>query len=107
MFNVFPGEILVICLVLLIVVGPDQLPGVIRKTGFYFRKFRNYSDQLKDEFISAVDENSYSSKDIVDPPQNTDPDMFDQLDEANDSEFEVEKSNLDIKTQKNSDDLND
>jgi len=54
-FNVHPGEILVIALVLLIVVGPEQLPGVVRKVGKALAQFKEMSNNLKNDFMATVD----------------------------------------------------
>ncbi len=56
MFNIGGGEVLVIALIALIVVGPEQLPGVLRKAGRYANQFRSVTTSLRQEFMSGIDE---------------------------------------------------
>lgn len=62
-FNIGGGEILVIALVALIAVGPEQLPGVLRKLGRFAAQARTVTSNLRDEFMSGIDE----VNDLVDP----------------------------------------
>lgn len=55
-FNVGGLELLVIAMVALIVVGPEQLPGLMRKIGKYARQARSMSSALRDEFMSGIEE---------------------------------------------------
>lgn len=54
--NVGGGELLVIGLVALIALGPEQLPSVMRKLGALSYQLRSMTSGLKDEFMSALDE---------------------------------------------------
>ncbi|MGB5760802.1 MAG: twin-arginine translocase TatA/TatE family subunit, partial [Acidimicrobiales bacterium] len=56
MFNVGPGEIIVIALVLLIAVGPEQLPSLIRRIGSAVAQVRGMTDSLRSEFMAGLDE---------------------------------------------------
>lgn len=56
MFNIGGGEILVIALIALIAVGPEQLPSVMRKMGGFVNQVRTMTTGIRDEFMSAVDE---------------------------------------------------
>lgn len=56
MFNIGGGEILVIALIALIAVGPEQLPSVMRKVGGFVNQVRTMTTGIRDEFMSAVDE---------------------------------------------------
>ncbi len=56
MFNIGGGEVLVIALLALIVVGPEQLPGVLRKAGRYATQVRSMTTGLRDEFMAGIDE---------------------------------------------------
>ena len=56
MFNIGGGEILVIALIALIAVGPEQLPSVMRKIGGFVNQVRSMTTGIRDEFMSAVDE---------------------------------------------------
>lgn len=56
MFNIGPGELIVIALVLLIAVGPEQLPGLIRRVGQVAGQAREMTDSLRSEFMSGMEE---------------------------------------------------
>lgn len=56
MLNIGPAELLVIGLVVLIAVGPEQLPSVIRRVGNTVGQFRNMTDGLRSEFMAGLDE---------------------------------------------------
>ena len=55
MFNVGGGEILVILLLALLVLGPDKLPGTARKVGRYMNEFRRMTSGFQEEFRQAMD----------------------------------------------------
>ncbi len=56
MFNVGGPEVLIIALIALVVVGPEQLPAVLRKAGQYAAQIRQMSTGLRQEFMAGVDE---------------------------------------------------
>ncbi|MEZ5379497.1 MAG: hypothetical protein R2733_23555 [Acidimicrobiales bacterium] len=56
MFGIGGGEFLVIALVALIAVGPEQLPSVMRKFGNYVAQLRSLADGVRGEFMSGMDE---------------------------------------------------
>ncbi|MGI9596467.1 MAG: twin-arginine translocase TatA/TatE family subunit [Acidimicrobiales bacterium] len=56
MLNIGPGELILIGLVLLIAVGPEQLPGLIRRIGHTVGQARSMTDSLRSEFMSGLDE---------------------------------------------------
>lgn len=56
MFNVGGAEVLVIALIALVVVGPDQLPSVLRKAGQYASQVRQMSNGLRQEFMAGADQ---------------------------------------------------
>ena len=56
MFNIGGPEVLVIALIALVVVGPEQLPSVLRKAGQYAAQIRQMSTGLRQEFMAGVDE---------------------------------------------------
>lgn len=56
MFNIGGGEILVIALIALIAVGPEQLPGVMRKVGGFVNQIRTMTTGIRDEFMSTMEE---------------------------------------------------
>lgn len=54
MFNVGGGEVLVILLVALIVLGPDKLPGAVRKVGQVVSEVRKVSAGFQAEMRTAM-----------------------------------------------------
>jgi len=56
MFNIGGPEVLVIALIALVVVGPDQLPSIMRQVGKYASQLRSMSTGLRQEFMAGVDE---------------------------------------------------
>jgi sec-independent protein translocase protein TatB len=56
MFNVGGGELLVIFLVALIVLGPAKLPEVARQVGGVMREIRRISSGFQDEMRAAMDD---------------------------------------------------
>ncbi|MEM7287903.1 MAG: Sec-independent protein translocase protein TatB [Actinomycetota bacterium] len=56
MFNVGGGELLVILLLALIVLGPQKLPEVARQVGGMMRELRKVSSGFQDEMRAAMDD---------------------------------------------------
>ena len=56
MFNVGSGELLVILLLALIVLGPEKLPDAARKIGNVVAELRRMSQGFQDEVRRAMDE---------------------------------------------------
>ncbi|HEY6532891.1 MAG TPA: Sec-independent protein translocase protein TatB [Acidimicrobiales bacterium] len=63
MFNVGGGEILVILLLALVVLGPDKLPETARKVGRYVNEFRRMTSGFQEEFRQAMDLGATDSTD--------------------------------------------
>ncbi|MEZ5207359.1 MAG: Sec-independent protein translocase protein TatB [Acidimicrobiales bacterium] len=55
MFNVGSGELLVLLVLALIVLGPDKLPETIRKVSGFLGDLRRMSQSFQDEMRQAVD----------------------------------------------------
>jgi len=55
MFNVGGGELLVILLIALMVLGPDRLPGFARKAGKVLSEVRRISNGFQSEIRQAMD----------------------------------------------------
>jgi sec-independent protein translocase protein TatB len=55
-FNVTGGELAIILLVALIVLGPDKLPDAIRKVGRVYSELRRMSQGFQSEIRDALDE---------------------------------------------------
>ena len=64
MLNIGTGEIIVIALLALIVLGPDKLPQAARQVGHYTAEARKIADGFRHEMQSAIDEVT----DTVTPP---------------------------------------
>lgn len=56
MFNVGGGEVIVILLVVLIVLGPDKLPEAARKIGNVVSEVRRMSSGFQDEMRAAMED---------------------------------------------------
>lgn len=56
MFNIGGAELLIIALVALVVVGPEQLPSVMRRAGQYASQVRQMSTGLRQEFMAGADQ---------------------------------------------------
>ena len=56
MFNVGAGELLVILLIALIVLGPEKLPDAARKMGNVMGELRRMSAGFQNEMRSAMDD---------------------------------------------------
>ena len=53
MFGIGTGELLLLLLIALIVLGPDRLPGLARDVGKAMGDLRKTSDELTSEFLHA------------------------------------------------------
>jgi sec-independent protein translocase protein TatB len=47
MFNIGPGEIVLISVVALLLLGPDKLPELARGMGRFFREFRKHTEDVR------------------------------------------------------------
>jgi sec-independent protein translocase protein TatB len=56
MFNIGTGELLVIALLALIVLGPDKLPQAARQVGHFTSEARKIANGFRQEMKSAMDE---------------------------------------------------
>ncbi len=85
MFNIGGPEVLVIALIALVVVGPEQLPSVLRKLGKQAAQLRAMTQSVRDEFMSEIDEVNPVNwmKDTSDVPKN--PTSVAELDEQMDA----------------------
>ena len=53
MFGIGTGELLLLLLIALIVLGPERMPRLARDLGRAMAEFRKTSDQLRSEFLNA------------------------------------------------------
>lgn len=56
MFDIGWGELLVIGIVALVVIGPKELPAVLRATGHWMGKVRRMASDFQDQFRDAMRE---------------------------------------------------
>lgn len=56
MFNLQGGELIIIAIVALVVLGPEKLPDAARRIGQIYSQIRRMGDGFVDEFRQAVDE---------------------------------------------------
>jgi Tat protein translocase TatB subunit len=73
MFNVGPGELLVIMLVALVVLGPDKLPDAARKMGNIMGELRRMSNGFQEEMRGAFDEVTRTPEPVADTATPTSP----------------------------------
>jgi Tat protein translocase TatB subunit len=85
MFNVGGGEVIVILLIALIVLGPDKLPGAARQVGKYLNEFRRISAGFQDEIRSAMDVATQAPVDVPPAQPAPEPDPDSTTDKAADS----------------------
>lgn len=71
MFNVGAGELIVILLIALIVLGPDRLPDAARKMGKFMGQVRQMSNGFQTEMRQAMKVDEFSN--MVNPKQMFDP----------------------------------
>jgi Tat protein translocase TatB subunit len=60
MFNVGGGEIIVVLLLALVILGPDKLPEAAHKAGKFLHEFRRMTSGFQEEVRSAMDLGSLS-----------------------------------------------
>ncbi|MDJ0771458.1 MAG: twin-arginine translocase TatA/TatE family subunit [Ilumatobacter sp.] len=56
MFNLQGGEIIIILLLALVVLGPEKLPDAMRKAGQFYAELKKMSSGFQQEFRAVVDE---------------------------------------------------
>jgi Tat protein translocase TatB subunit len=71
--NLGTGEVLVILVVALVVLGPDKLPGAARQAGRWLGELRRFSSgfqsELRDALQEPVDQTPRSTTTAVPPPK--------------------------------------
>ena len=53
MFGIGTGELLLLLVIALIVLGPERMPKLARDLGRALAEFRRTSDELRSEFLNA------------------------------------------------------
>lgn len=62
------GEWFILLAVVLIVVGPDKLPSVVRKLGYYSAKFRRAAEGFKRQLLDLEHEMNRAAEEAVKIP---------------------------------------
>lgn len=70
MFNLQGSEIIFILLIALVVLGPEKLPGAIRRATSMYTELRKLSSGFQDEFKTALDEPLREMKSTADLVKN-------------------------------------
>ena len=63
MFNLSGSELLIIAVLGLVVLGPEKLPGAMKRVGKIYREIRNISDNVQREVKKAMNEPMKQLKD--------------------------------------------
>lgn len=63
MFNLSGSELLIIAVLGLVVLGPEKLPGAMKRVGKIYREIRSISDNVQREVKKAMDEPMKQLKD--------------------------------------------
>ena len=70
MFNLSGTELVFIAVLGLIVLGPEKLPGAMRKAGKIYREIRSISSNVQREVQKVMDEPMRQVKSLVEEPAN-------------------------------------
>lgn len=100
MFDIGWSELLVVGLVALVVVGPKELPALMRTIGSFVRKAKQAASSFQDQFQEAIDQSELKDlKDSVDglgrdlSPEN----IMNKLDNIDDyDQFDLEEWNRQV-----------
>lgn len=65
MFNITGGELIIIAVVALIILGPDKLPDFLRRAGRVYGEVKKMSSGFKTEFRDAIEEPVREMQDTV------------------------------------------
>jgi len=69
-FNLSGTELVFIAVLGLIVLGPEKLPGAMRKAGKIYREFRNITSNVQREVNKVMEEPMRQVKSLVEEPAN-------------------------------------
>jgi Tat protein translocase TatB subunit len=64
-----PMEILLVAIVALLVFGPEKLPDIARTVGRTVSQLRRTAQDMRDEFSSGLEDDSYDEIKTVDPDE--------------------------------------
>jgi Tat protein translocase TatB subunit len=103
-FNLQGGELIIIALLALVVLGPEKLPEAARWVGRMYAQIRQLGDGFNREFQSAVKEPLNDLRDAVSDPVN---DMKASMNEAMASSTPDDQSELMNRTEQSEHDVGD
>ena len=78
--NLGPGEILVICVIALLVFGPQRLPELARQVGGAMRELRRMQDSVRSELREVLDDDP--GRELPRRPSAASPAITDPVDEG-------------------------
>ncbi len=89
MFNVTGGELVIVLIIALVVLGPERLPGAARSVGKVMAQIRDLSNGFQKEFKSALDEVTDPLESRLKPhmPMHPRPAMPDRTNKAHSAEM--------------------
>lgn len=58
MFNVGPLEIVIVVLIALLVIGPEELPATVRKVAAFLRDLRQLGEEVQQEVMAIIEDAS-------------------------------------------------
>ncbi len=90
MLNIGWSEMLIIAAIALIVVGPKDLPALLRQLGSAFSTVRRMGNEFKSELtkVAAIDEFKDAKKSITDPLNQTSKQISDEFNKVSDGGVE-------------------
>ncbi|GJM02354.1 MAG: sec-independent protein translocase protein TatB [Rhodomicrobium sp.] len=116
MFDIGWSELLVVGLVALVVVGPKELPGLMRTIGGYIKKIKQTASQFQRQFEEAVEESEIGklkssvdelsrdlSPDKIMGGMGLDDEIMDEFDPDNYETFDVDDWNKKVMAEKDGD----
>lgn len=68
MFNVGPLEIVIVVLIALLVIGPEELPATVRKVAAFLRELRQLGEEVQQEVMAIIEDTSVSEGGSEDAP---------------------------------------
>ena len=92
MFDIDSGKLLIIGIVALIVIGPKELPGVMRQVGVALGKVRRMAGEFQGQFMDSMRESELEElkKDVEKMSENANFQNFDPLADVKNQLHEVE-----------------
>jgi sec-independent protein translocase protein TatB len=58
MFNIGPLEIIIVAVIALLVIGPDELPSAVRKAARFLADLRRFGEEVQHEVMAIIEDAS-------------------------------------------------